>query len=343
MAIGQVIRKYRKEAKLTQEEMARRLGVTAPAVNKWESGSTQPDIGLLAPISRLLGITTDTLLSFSEELSDEEIQVSIESIVATLDEKGFAEAFAESKRMIEQYPNSIKLIWNVLNVPIAKAEKSKKFNYEPYIEDIKRWYKRCIESDNEEYRIPALRRTVFYCLKNKKYEEALYYAAMLPGDRTERKWMEDDALEKLGNMSDAGRVFGELIFASYNRTMAFFDSLRTLYIKDDNPLASDILADALSKVALSREMSRYSVALIGLYKVAQSKDVEKTERLMRGILDCADDSDEYKTSKLYSHIEFKNIDPGFRQILKKNLSEAFTENCFSYMSGNTFWEGLKEA
>ena len=129
MAIGQIIRQYRKEAKLTQEEMARRLGVTAPAVNKWESGSTQPDIGLLAPISRLLGITTDTLLSFSDELGDEEIQVFIENIGIIMDEQGFAEAFAEAKRMIEQYPNSIKLIWNVLNILISKAERNKKYNY----------------------------------------------------------------------------------------------------------------------------------------------------------------------------------------------------------------------
>ncbi len=36
MDIGGVIKKYRKEAGLTQEEMANKLGVTTPAVNKWE-------------------------------------------------------------------------------------------------------------------------------------------------------------------------------------------------------------------------------------------------------------------------------------------------------------------
>lgn len=41
MQIGEVIRKYRKEKGLTQEEMARQLGVTAPAVNKWETGVSQ--------------------------------------------------------------------------------------------------------------------------------------------------------------------------------------------------------------------------------------------------------------------------------------------------------------
>ena len=38
MNIGSVIKKYRKELGYTQEEMANRLGVTTPAVNKWENG-----------------------------------------------------------------------------------------------------------------------------------------------------------------------------------------------------------------------------------------------------------------------------------------------------------------
>lgn len=64
MNIGQVIRKYRKEAGITQGEMAKRLGVSTPAVNKWENGNSNPDIELLAPIARLLHVSLDTLLSF---------------------------------------------------------------------------------------------------------------------------------------------------------------------------------------------------------------------------------------------------------------------------------------
>ena len=71
MQIGEVIRKYRKDQNMTQEEMAKRLGVTAPAVNKWENGNSYPDIMLLAPIARLLDISLDTLMAFQEELTQE--------------------------------------------------------------------------------------------------------------------------------------------------------------------------------------------------------------------------------------------------------------------------------
>lgn len=44
MKINQIIREKRKELSLTQEQVAELLGVSTPAVNKWEKGSTYPDI-----------------------------------------------------------------------------------------------------------------------------------------------------------------------------------------------------------------------------------------------------------------------------------------------------------
>ena len=63
--------------------MAACLGVTTPAVNKWEKGNTLPDITLLVPIARLLGITTDELLSFKIELADEEINQYLSNVQKT--------------------------------------------------------------------------------------------------------------------------------------------------------------------------------------------------------------------------------------------------------------------
>ena len=83
MQIGENIRKYRKAKNMTQEEMAKRLGVTPPAVNKWENGVSYPDITLLAPVARLLDISLDTLLSFQGELTQEEMK----NIIAEVDDK----------------------------------------------------------------------------------------------------------------------------------------------------------------------------------------------------------------------------------------------------------------
>ncbi|MGN1164074.1 MAG: helix-turn-helix domain-containing protein [Candidatus Ornithospirochaeta sp.] len=111
MTVGEVIKKYRKEKGMTQEEMAECLGVTTPAVNKWERGNTLPDITLLSPIARLLGITTDELLSHKDNLTDDEIDQYLHEIKEDLEKKAFNDVFLSVKEKIEEYPNCEKLIW----------------------------------------------------------------------------------------------------------------------------------------------------------------------------------------------------------------------------------------
>ena len=100
MDIGVVIKKYRKEAGMTQEEMANRLGVTTPAVNKWENSNSKPDIELLAPIARLLDISLDTLLSFHEKLSDTEIEEIIRKMDRMFSEEGYEKTYEWALRLI---------------------------------------------------------------------------------------------------------------------------------------------------------------------------------------------------------------------------------------------------
>lgn len=102
MDIGVVIKKYRKEAGMTQEEMANRLGVTTPAVNKWENSNSKPDIELLAPIARLLDISLDTLLSFHEKLSDTEIEEIIRKMDRMFSEEGYEKTYEWALRLIKE-------------------------------------------------------------------------------------------------------------------------------------------------------------------------------------------------------------------------------------------------
>ena len=61
--IGKRIAKYRREKGFTQESLAEKLGVSSQAVSKWENDISCPDIGLLPQLCKVLGITTDELLT----------------------------------------------------------------------------------------------------------------------------------------------------------------------------------------------------------------------------------------------------------------------------------------
>ena len=61
--VGKFIAQRRKELKLTQEEIAEKLGITSQSVSKWERGVNSPDISLLIEISRILNVSIEELLA----------------------------------------------------------------------------------------------------------------------------------------------------------------------------------------------------------------------------------------------------------------------------------------
>ena len=140
MTVGDVIKKYRKAAGITQEEMARRLGVTTPAVNKWENNNTQPDISLLAPIARLLGINTDTLLSFEQSLSDDEIAMFIKELNRDLGAKDYDDVFSAVKKKVDEYPNCDRLIWQAAVILNARRLTDDVPDKESYEEILFGWF-----------------------------------------------------------------------------------------------------------------------------------------------------------------------------------------------------------
>lgn len=60
--LGAFIAQLRKEAGMTQKELADRIHVTDKAVSKWETGKGFPDIKLLDPLSRALGVSLAELV-----------------------------------------------------------------------------------------------------------------------------------------------------------------------------------------------------------------------------------------------------------------------------------------
>lgn len=60
---GATIKKLREIKGLTQQQLAERIGVTAKAVSKWETAKGLPDISLIEPLSKTLGVSVMELMS----------------------------------------------------------------------------------------------------------------------------------------------------------------------------------------------------------------------------------------------------------------------------------------
>ena len=63
LKIGKFIAECRKEKKLTQLQLAEKLGITDKAISKWERGIAMPDSSIMLELCDILGISVNELLS----------------------------------------------------------------------------------------------------------------------------------------------------------------------------------------------------------------------------------------------------------------------------------------
>jgi len=60
---GTTIRQLREARNMTQAELAERIGVSSKTISKWETAKGLPDISLLQPLAKVLGISVIELMN----------------------------------------------------------------------------------------------------------------------------------------------------------------------------------------------------------------------------------------------------------------------------------------
>ena len=331
MQIGEVIRTYRKKQNLTQEEMANRLGVSAPAVNKWENGSSLPDISMLAPVARLLEITPDILLSFQEDVSQEEIN----QIVQEVDEKfrkeeSYEDIFQFVKKKIARYPQQRAArrtarhghgTHGVFSANFPASEQT-----EEYDRTIREWYQAALKSEDEEVRERAADSLYTYYYRNERYEEAEKYLSYFSGKDPLRKIHQAMLYRKQGKTQDAYRTYEELIFQGHNMLEIAMQNIQFWSIEDGNMEKARFMTEKLKNMENLFDMGDYYKVSAELSLAQAEKDADATAACMKKLLDSAGKLDAYASSPLYEHIEFKPLSPEVPAHLKETLQKSARED-----------------
>ena len=88
--IGKFIANLRKEKNMTQQELAKKLGVTDRAISKWENGRGLPDYSLLQDLCDTLSISINELFS-GEKISKEDYKTKAEENMSKLINDNYSE------------------------------------------------------------------------------------------------------------------------------------------------------------------------------------------------------------------------------------------------------------
>lgn len=101
--IGRVIAAHRKDRGITQEELAKHLGVSKPAVSKWESEQSYPDILLLPELAAYFDITVDQLIGYEPQMTKEDIKKLYHRLAEDFSKKPFVQVYEECEEYMKKY------------------------------------------------------------------------------------------------------------------------------------------------------------------------------------------------------------------------------------------------
>ena len=122
MTIGQNIKRLRKNADMTQEELAEILSISSQAVSRWETDSAMPDISLLPLLCNVFNVSADELLGIDVTKQEEEIN----EIRKKANEKSSRGYTKEAREILEdglrKFPKSYLLMHDLMYVASDQSD-----------------------------------------------------------------------------------------------------------------------------------------------------------------------------------------------------------------------------
>ncbi len=77
---GERLLQVRKKRKVSQDELAKKLGVHAPVIGRYERGEVKPSIETAARMAEALGVSLDYLTGLSDQELDQDIVKQINDL-----------------------------------------------------------------------------------------------------------------------------------------------------------------------------------------------------------------------------------------------------------------------
>lgn len=329
MKINETIRQRRIERNLTQEQVAHYLGVTAPAVNKWEKGTSYPDITILPALARILETDLNTLLSFKEELMEQEIAIFLNTLSELLEKEGFLKVYEIAMEKIREYPVCYPLILNVAMFLEGAGMYSKegRKDLETYGKEIEALYHRVLNSPNQNEKNTAQCMLISKYIERKEYEKAEEMLQTLPEkNAVDKKQLQIKLFRSCGRLEEAAKLEEEKLFSSVNEVQNILMVMLELALEQGRTEDAEYFAEVSKQAAKLFDLWEYYSYAAHFQLYLSQKDKVKCLKILLPMMKSLTKNWEINKSPLYRHIKTKKTEKGFGLKLKKVLVQGICED-----------------
>lgn len=322
MKINQILRLKMTEYQLKQKDIAEKLGLTTAAVSKWANGLSYPDITLLPALARLLNIDVNTLLSFHEELSPQEVADFVNQLSQTGKHTGTAQAFQQAKNMIQQYPTCHLLLLNAATVLDGLSFMYEKTVNPDHLAEIEDWYTRAAQSDQPDIVSQATAQLIGRHLRREEYEKAQALLDNLPAESTfDRQQLQATLYAQQGNWNEAAKLTEIMILKDAANIQSSLQLLAEAAIQEDNPEALNHIVNVGEQFVQLMDSHALTALSLRLKQAIFREDQEMFLQTFREIFQLLQKPWSHNDSLLYRHLPNKELDPRFGQTLTIKIND----------------------
>lgn len=326
MKFHEILRQRRLALGLTQEQLARRLGVSAPAVNKWERNNSYPDITLLPPLARLLEVDLNTLLSFQEELTEEEIGAFANVLGETAQREGCEAAFRLARDKLREYPNSDLLAYTAAQIlegalVLWKRGESGTEEEQGWKEEILTLYRRCADSGDRRVRERAERVLISQYMARGELEQAEEQLARLPQEDRDRPMLEAMLRRKQKRPEEAWPILERELFRQASEIQSTLMALMELALEAGDRACARQYSETAERAGQVFQLTAYAVDSAPLQLALAERDGPQALAVLERLLHSLEEPWDLSASPLYRHLPTKEAAGEVQQLMLQYLLE----------------------
>ena len=289
LPIGKEIAGLRKKNNMTQEQLANAVGVSVPAVSKWETGSSYPDITLLIPIARYLGVTVDELLHYESEILPERVLEIEKECTETFEAEGFDAGFALCNDSLTQYPNNLYLKYQLSGLLPWYAAKSGAGEERTHsaLERSAGLLIEAAKSENEKIRDASCYLLACTYLQMDKSKEAQDILETMPSKEMDPNKILPTVYFQQGELDKAVKLDQQILFGGLQDAAQALTSLACVAMKKENWEDALRYADVQRELIQTFELDDFMMSSncqLYLLIYARRKDAENTLKYLKQYL-----------------------------------------------------------
>lgn len=340
MKIGEIIREKRKELSLTQEQLADFLGVTAPAVHKWEKGTTYPDITTLPALARVLQTDLNTLLSFQDDLTDEEIARFASQLDHTLNEEGYEIAFQCAMDQIHQFPTCEKLIYTTIFYLDGARFLHGVPDPDSYTEKLMPFYEAMSHSQTPEIRDAALTMCISYHRNRKEFAKAEELINALPSSRIDKEEQLAILHTQQGNYEKALPLWEHRVLLGATNIQTSLMNLMEIAIQQGREQDARFCAEVYEQVSDLLHTTTWTPYIAKFQLATRSKNAKACLETLRILLPALTKPWEPQTSPLYHALGGGDVSTIAQSLHRRILDDLEHSEEFAFFRNSPEYQQL---